>query len=88
MIQEGPDKPSGLQNVQLPSCMEIDGWLKFLTTRFASRLRTLMLMPRRSLIPRPFFSVFICGGGKKGLVDLCRTFCSTDSQILGVVNRC
>ena len=41
-----------------------------------------------SLVPRPLFSVFICGGGKKGLVDLRRTFCSTDSQILGVVNRC
>ena len=25
---------------------------------------------------------------KKGLVDLHRLFCSTDSQILGVVNRC
>ena len=41
-----------------------------------------------SLVPRPLFSVFICGGGKKGLVDLRRTFCSTDSQILRVVNRC
>ena len=41
-----------------------------------------------NLVPRPLFSVFICGGGKKGLVDLRRTFCSTDSQILGVVNRC
>ena len=41
-----------------------------------------------SLVPRPLFSVFICGGGKKGLVDLHRTFCSTDSQILGIVNRC
>ena len=41
-----------------------------------------------SLVPRPLFSVFICGGGKKGLVDLRRMFCSTDSQILGVVNRC
>ena len=34
-----------------------------------------------SLVPRPLFSIFICGGGKKGLVDLHRTFCSTDSQI-------
>ena len=41
-----------------------------------------------SLVPRPLFSVFICGGEKKGLVALRRTFCSTDSQILGVVNRC
>ena len=44
--------------------------------------------PVFSLVPRPLFSVFICGGGKKALVDLHRTFCSTDSQILGVVNRC
>ena len=34
-----------------------------------------------SLVPRPLFSIFICGDGK-GLVDLHRTFCSTNSQIL------
>ena len=26
-----------------------------------------------SLVPRPLFSVFICGGGKKGLVDFSAT---------------
>ena len=40
-----------------------------------------------SLVPRLFF-LFILGDGEKGLVDLHRPFCSTDSQILGVVNRC
>ena len=33
--------------------------------------------PLASLVPRPLFSVFICGGGKKGLVDLRRNFRST-----------
>ena len=30
-----------------------------------------------SLVPRPLFSVFIFGDGKKGLVDLRRNFRST-----------
>ena len=33
-------------------------------------------------------SVFISGGGKKGLVDLYRKIGFTSLQILGVVNRC
>ena len=32
---------------QFPSCMVIDGWLKFLTTRLGSRLRGLKLVPQR-----------------------------------------
>ena len=37
---------------------------------------------------RPLFLFLFCGGGKRGLVDLHRKFCSTDSQTLGVVDRC
>ena len=41
-----------------------------------------------SLIPRPLSSVFICDSRKKGLADLRKTFCSTDSQSMGDVNSC
>ena len=37
-----------------------------------------------SLVPRLLFSIFICGGRKKGLVDLRRNFGSS-LQILGVL---
>ena len=36
-----------------------------------------------SLVPGPLFSFFICGGGKKGLVDLRRNFRSTGPTDFG-----
>ena len=36
-----------------------------------------------SLVPRLLFSIFICGGGKKGMVDLRRNFLSTRSTDFG-----
>ena len=43
--------------------------------------------PGVSLVPRPVFP-FSFVVAEKSLVDLRRTFCSTDFQILGVVNKC
>ena len=38
--------------------------------------------------PDRFFPFLFGDGGKKGLVDLHRLFCSADPQMLGIVNRC
>ena len=59
-----------------------------LPVRFSEQSNLGDCLPLSSPVPRPLFSIFIGGGRKKGLVDLRRTFCATDSQILGVVNRC
>ena len=41
-----------------------------------------------NLVPRPLFSVFICGGGKRVWWISVGTFVLLDLQILGVVNWC
>ena len=38
--------------------------------------------------PDCFFPFLFGDGGKKGLVDLHRLFCSADPQILGIAYRC
>ena len=59
-----------------------------LPVRFSEQSNLGDCLPLSSPVPRLFFPFLLEVAEKKDLVDLRRTFCATDSQILGVVNRC